>query len=274
MMARVQEAFCPVGHTRRTSFWRGSCLLLLGLSIWTYLSSSCQAGLMNLDPDTTGQYKSDLMTAWNNTTGFSQLAETHVGGTQGMLGNRFYRSYLIFDTQDADALIIGATLRLGVTYWTTSQGVTPSPGSSTELFVGLPNYSAAEIAANHNVPGDPMGMTLYNDLTSNRFGSVVVNSAPNMPGSPPGAVWYSFDLPISFISAFNQAKLNGTRYVPLSVSPRDQFTQFLTLGNNTLTYQPLLAVNTISSVPEPLAMISLGSGLVIVMLAKRKSMRR
>lgn len=243
-----------------------ACLLLVSVHGTGF------AGLMPLTPDTSGQYKSDFQTAWNNTTEFGQLGETKIGGTQGALGNRVYRSYLIFDTQQADALIIGASLKIGITYWTTSQGLTPNPGAQIGIDFGLPAlHSPLTIASNHTSPGNIFGQAIFDDLGTRSLGSIIVDSAPNIVGSGPPVVWYTLNLPLSFISAFNQAKLGTDRYIAVGIKVQNERENILKISNNVGEYAPQLIVNSISVVPEPWAIVSLISGLLIMILGRVRS---
>lgn len=227
------------------------------------------AGLMPLTPDTSGQYKSDFQTAWNNTTALGQLGETNIGGTQGALGNRLYRSYLIFDTQQADALILGASLKIGIASWTTSQGLTPNPGAQIGIDFGMPKlHTPADIASNHINPGNIFGQAIFEDLGDRSLGSIVVDSAPNIIGSGPPVVWYTLNLPISFIAAFNQAKLGTDRYIALGIRVQNERENILKISNSVGEFAPQLVVNTISVVPEPWAIVSMISGLLIMTLGR------
>lgn len=240
-------------------------LLILGLG------STIQAGLIPITPTTAGHYKTDYNTAWNNTSGLGSFSITSVGGTQGILGNRLYRSYLIFDTYDADSVIVSASIQLGVSLWTTSQGVTPTPGTFTGLDMAMPSvYSASQIASNHMSPGDPIGMNIYDDLDSQFLGSVNINSAPNMPGGVSPVVWYTFNLPLSFVSAFNQARTGTARYVTVSLIANNPHFNYIQIAASSGINAPVLTVNSITSVPEPMSFIALGSGLILTGFIRRK----
>ena len=226
------------------------------------------ASQITLFPNTSGDYSSDHSgSPVNNTNGLNGTHTTEVGNNQGLLAPHEMRSFLIFDTLGADASIVGATLDIGVTSWTTMIGAIPLPGSVIHLNLGLPTqFTAEQIAASHTDFFDPASQAIYNDLSGVSLGTVEINIAPNWPGAPGPINWYTAAMPLGFVAAFNQARSGSARYLTISLSLAESMGNLVRLGSSSVE-SPILNINTITVVPEPISLTSLiigFSGLLII----------
>ena len=226
------------------------------------------ASQITLFPNTSGDYTSDHSSSpVNNTNGLNGTHTTEVGNNQGLLAPHVMRSFLIFDTLGADASIVGATLDIGVTSWTTMIGAIPLPGSVIHLNLGLPTqFTAEQIAASHTDFQDPASQAIYNDLSGVSLGTVQINIAPNWPGAPGPINWYTATMPLGFVAAFNQARSGSARYLTISLSLAESMGNLVRLGSSSVE-SPKLNINTITVVPEPISLTSLiigCSGLLII----------
>ena len=229
---------------------------------------SVSASQITLFPNTSGNYTSDHSSSpVNNTNGLNGTHTTEVGNNQGLLAPHVMRSFLIFDTLGADASIVGATLDIGVTSWTTMIGAIPLPGSVIHLNLGLPTqFTAEQIAASHTDFQDPASQAIYNDLSGVSLGTVEINIAPNWPGAPGPINWYTATMPLGFVAAFNQARSGSARYLTISLSLAESMGNLVRLGSSSVE-SPKLTINTITVVPEPISLTSLiigCSGLLII----------
>jgi hypothetical protein len=229
---------------------------------------SVSASQITLFPNTSGDYTSDHSSSpVNNTNGLNGLHTTEVGNNQGLLAPHEMRSFLIFDTLEADASIVGATLEIGVVSWTTMIGSIPEPGSVVHLNLGLPTqFTAEQIAASHTDFMDPASQAIYNDLSGVSLGTIEINIAPNWPGAPGPINWYTATMPLGFVAAFNQARSGSARYLTISLSLSESMGNLVRLGSSSVE-SPKLTINTITVVPEPISLTSLiigCSGLLII----------
>lgn len=255
----------------RKSFFQIN-LAALSLALAAILPlTRAEAGQIPLSPYSSGEYVSDHNgSAKNNSTGLGTLNSTSVGSLQGLGALREHRSFLIFDTLGSFAPIVGANLQIGVTSWTTFQGAQPNPQVPLHLLVGQPQFhTAEEIATSHLWYGDYGVGAIFDDLGSSGLGSITVNNAPNLSGG--SASMYMAPLPTSFVDAFNQARLDGTRYVTISITAAEFTTNYAQLGFGSLGVQ--LVVNSTSPVPEPLSVTSLLIGLTGLALARHRRAR-
>lgn len=224
-----------------------------------------QADFLDLGPNTVGYYTADTDYAWNNTSGLGQISSTLIGSTQATLVNKEHRTYMIFDTFQANSGIISASIDFGISWWTNSRGGQPSV-PNFDLWVGLPNSISAENYATAHPMYSNSGRAQFDALADHSLGSVKVTAAPNTIGAG-SVVWYTVNLPISFVAAFNQAQLGRSRYITLSVTAdnalvnKAEITEVAPNGT-------ILRVNTIASVPEPLSFVGFGLGLVIVIAGR------
>lgn len=251
--------------SRLTSF-------LLLLLVFLCSQISVHADFVDLTPNTTGYFTADTTYAWNNTTGLGDLSTTLIGSTQGLLANKQHRSYLIFDTYQANSAITSGSINFGVSSWTNSRGGLPTYPLSIQAGLPTGGFTAADFASLN--PMYTSGtMPLFNALDDNSLGSVQVTVAPNTAPVSGQVVWYTINLPLGFVVAFNQARLNGSRYLTLSVKATDPYmnrAEISQIAPNGTT----LRVNTISSTPEPLSMVSLGVGVGLILLKKRMKIRQ
>ena len=247
----------------------------LALTIWVFgaASTACfqptaRAGQIPLLPYSSGEYVSDHTgSAKNNSMGLGNIGSTSVGSLQGLGALREHRSFLIFDTLGSFTPIVGASLQIGVTSWTTFQGGPPNSQVPLHLLVGQPTlHTAAEIAASHLWYGDYGVGAIFDDLGSSGLGSITVNNAPNISGGT--AAMFVAPLPTGFVDAFNQARLDGSRYVTISITAAEFTTNYAQLGFGSLGVQ--LVVNSVSAVPEPLSVTSFMIGLTGLAIARRR----
>lgn len=236
------------------------------------LNTSVRAGQVPLDPFSSGEYVTDFNgSAKNNSLGLGTLETTTAGGVQGIGALREHRSFLIYDTFQADSAIVGATIQIDVSSWTNTRGGLPNTSVPVHLILGQPtSHTAAEIAASHPWYGDYGVLSIFNDLAGNTLGSIAVNLAPNVPGGSGSATMYSATLPFGFIAAFNQARTNGNRFVTISIAAAEYTSNYVQFGNGNLGVQ--LLVNSLSVVPEPYSVSSLiigVGGISLVRLRKR-----
>ena len=77
-------------------------------------------------------------------------------------------------------------------------------------------------------------------------------------------------MPFSFVAAFNQARLNGNRYLTIAMTLSDPMAYLVTLGSYQPSDSARLFVNTISTVPEPGTMALLGLVMGGVALRSRR----
>lgn len=242
---------------------------LLILPIFILLLSfqvSIQADFIDLNPNTTGYFTADTTYAWNNTSSLGNVLSTMIGSTQGLLANKEHRSYMIFDTYQVNSGIISASIRFGVSSWYNSRGGQPT--GTFSINVGLPTgFTAADYATNYPMYTST-GMPLYQSLDTYSIASVPVTVAPNTAPVSGQVVWYTVNLPLGFISAFNQTRLNGSRYLTLSVTATNPSTNKAEISQMAPD-GTVLRVNTISSTPEPVSMISLAVGLGLIFVRKR-----
>jgi hypothetical protein len=227
------------------------------------------ADFVNLSPNTVGYYTADPNFAWNDTTSMGQISSTTlIGSTQGLLANKEHRTYMIFDTFQANSGILSASINIGISWWTNSRGGLPSV-PNFKLWVGQPQgFSAADFASPHPMYSDS-GRLLFDALSDNSLGNVTVNAAPNTTGFG-SVIWYTVNLPLSFVAKFNQAQTGGARYVTLSLTAdnayinKAEITQVSPNGS-------YLRVNTFSSVPEPFSVVSLGLGIAFAVAGSRRN---
>ena len=254
----------------RTAPARRMALLVLGLVLG--LQTQSMASQLTLLPNTSGKYTDDHSSSpRNNTTGLGGISITELGNRQGIGAPREMRSYLIFDTFAADASLVGATLTVGVQSWTTMQGGNPLPGSHIQLNLGLPAQTTPEtIAASHTDFFDPSSRAIYNDLGASGLGSIDITMAPNISGGSGNINWYTATMPFSFVAAFNQARLNGNRYLTIAMTLSDPMAYLVTLGSYQPSYSARLLVNTISTVPEPISWTTLAIGLSCLVIFQNR----
>lgn len=234
------------------------------------VNASVRAGQLPLNPYSSGEYVTDFNgSAKNNSLGLGTLGTTSAGGEQGIGSLREHRSFLIFDTLQADSAIVAATIQIDVSSWTNTRGGQPNTSVPVDLMLGQPtSHTAAEIAASHSFYGDAGVLSIFNDLAGNSLGSIAVNMAPNLPGGSGSATMYSATLPFGFIAAFNQARNNGTRYVSISIAAAQYTSNYVQFGNGNLGVQ--LVVNSLSVVPEPYSVSSLIIGIGGISLARQR----
>ena len=258
------------GILRRLRISTASSLLIISSIILSEGLCSISASQMTLFPNTSGKYTSDHTgSPVNNTNGLNGPHSIEVGNNQGLLAAREMRSFLIFDTLDADASVIGASLDIGVVTWTTMIGSIPPSGSAIHLNLGLPvQFTAEQIAASHTDFTDPASLAIYNDLEGVSLGTIEINIAPNWPGGSGTINWYTATMPFGFLAAFNQARAGSARYLTVSLSLSESMGNLVSLGSS-LPYEiPKLSVNTIRVVPEPVSLTSLIIGCCSLLIIR------
>lgn len=222
------------GRSLRSILTTASYFFIIGCIIIPQGSSSVSAGQLTLFPNTSGKYTDDHSgSPVNNTNGLNGTHSTDVGNNQGLLAPREMRSFLIFDTLGADAPIVGATLNIGVSSWTTMIGSIPPSGSVIHLNLGLPTqFTAEQIAAGHTDFTDPASLAIYSDLNGASLGTIEINIAPNWPGGSGTVAWYSATMPFGFNLAFNQARARSERYLTISLSLSESMGNLVRLGSS------------------------------------------
>lgn len=246
--------------------WPVRLLILPVLFLLLSLQVSTKADFIDLNPNTTGYFTADTTYAWNNTSSLGNVSTTLIGSTQSLLANKEHRSYMIFDTYQVNSGIISSSISFGVSSWYNSRGGLPT--STFSINVGLPTgFTSADYATNYPMYTSS-GMSLYQSLDTYPLASVPVTVAPNTAPVSGQVVWYTVNLPLGFVSAFNQTRLNGSRYLTLSITASNPTLNKVEISqiapNGTV-----LRVNTISSTPEPISIISLGVGLGLILFCKR-----
>jgi hypothetical protein len=231
------------------------------------LNGSSEASQVLLQPNTTGTFSWDWFgSPRNQGQGFGNASPLTLGAYQKTGFTRNYRSYMIFDTAEAGSAILSANLELTVD-WRTTVTLT-NPLSALDITLGLPKqFSAEQIADPYTSSNEPASSLIYADLATNGLASISIPFGDVYKERQTSDITYSIPMPLSFVAAFNQARLT-TRYVTVSIFGGDY--GFYSAG---IEMKPQLTVNTLNPVPEPMSMTSLAVGLTLIVIRKRRSFR-